>query len=58
MSAILLIAAVPVIVIVTALYAVLAEVRHNRIRRTRWERRGAQVRALERALAQVSAGDR
>ena len=37
MSTILLIAVVPALVVATALYAVLAEARHNRVRRTRWE---------------------
>ena len=46
MSMILLIAVVPALVIVTALYAVLAEARHNRVRRSRWD--AAQPARLER----------
>ncbi len=35
----LVIAAIPAIIVITGLYAVLAEVRHNRVRRSRWEPR-------------------
>jgi hypothetical protein len=36
----LMIAAIPAIIVIAGLYAALAEMRHNRVRRSRWEPRG------------------
>jgi hypothetical protein len=41
MNAILLLGLVPALIIATAVYAVLAELRHNSVRRSRWEDRPA-----------------
>lgn len=39
----LLIVAIPVIIIVSVLYAILTEMRHNRVRRSRWDASGTTL---------------
>ena len=51
MSEVLLFALVPAIVLGTILYAVYSELRHNRVRRSRWELRGARARLRVRSAA-------
>ncbi|WP_214406740.1 hypothetical protein [Pseudonocardia lacus] len=43
MNIVLLIVAIPAIIIATALYAAVAEMRHNRIRRSRWDLGGTTL---------------
>ena len=53
----LLIVAIPVIIIASVLYAILTEMRHNRVRRSRWDAAGPTLTNDGPALAPVGHGD-
>jgi hypothetical protein len=53
----LLIVAIPVIIIASVLYAILAEMRHNRVRRSRWDESGTTLRNDGPALLPAGHGD-
>jgi hypothetical protein len=54
---ILLIAAIPAIIIATMLYATVAEVRHNRARRSRWDLGGTVLKNDGPVLLPAGRGD-
>jgi hypothetical protein len=53
----LLIVAIPVIIIASVLYAILTEMRHNRVRRSRWDESGPTLTNDGPALQPVGRGD-
>jgi hypothetical protein len=52
-----LIVAIPAIIIAAVLYATVTEIRHNRMRRSRWDLRGTTLKNDGPALLPVGRGD-
>ncbi|MCO1654770.1 hypothetical protein [Pseudonocardia humida] len=57
MNIVFLIVAIPAIIIAAVLYATVAEIRHNRMRRSRWDLRGTTLKNDGPELLPAGRGD-